>query len=116
MGVFSGRSDRRRLSSVAVSAAILALMVGVFALTASAALAASGEKATSAGNQYNGVTVVKPAVAKQTKPTSGASNVAATKTSSSGLPFTGISLAGTVVLGIGLVGCTARCGHRGESE
>jgi len=117
-----GRSDRRKRSSATIAVAVLTLIVGLFALTAGAALAASGGKATSAGDQYKGVIVVKPAVAKQTKPTtqpkqtSGVSNVASVKTSSSGLPFTGISLAGTAVLGIGLVGLGVMLRRRGQHD
>lgn len=102
-GCVDATRPARRLSSLAFSAAVLVLMVGLFVSFASAGYAASGAtagKTTSAGDQYNQVVVVKAAVAKQAKPTS---KTAVAKTSG-GLPFTGISLAGTAVLGIGLAG------------
>ena len=102
----------RRWSSLVFAAAVLVLTVGLLASLASAGYAASGTslgKATSAGDQYKPVVVVKSAVAKQTKPAS--TKIAPVK-ASGGLPFTGISLAGTAVLGLGLAGLGVRLRRR----
>lgn len=130
MGGFGGKGFRSRRDvrgtgarphRLALAVYVLVLMISLFALSASVGYAASGTsagKATSAGDQYDSVVVVKAAVAKQTKPKSASTKPASTKpastksastkpavvATSAGLPFTGISLAGTAVLGIGLVG------------
>ena len=115
MDMFEGNGDRRKRSSLVFGVAVLALMAVLVAFPAGAAFAASG-KVTSAGDQYKAVIVVKSAVAKQTKPASGVKTVAAVKTSSNGLPFTGISLAATAVLGVGLVGLGVMLRRRGRHE
>ena len=101
MDGFRGKQDRvRHRSALAfgVSVFVVAALFAAFATVSSA----SGTKPTSAGAQY---VVVKSAVVKQTTPKVKVATTSTAPVQSSGtLPFTGISLAGTAVLGIGLVG------------
>ena len=95
------RRPSRRLSRLVFAMGVLVLTVGFFASFATAGYAAPGTT-TSAADQYKAkkTIVVRSAVAKQTKP----SVVKAAPAQAGGLPFTGISLAGTLVIGVGLIG------------
>ena len=83
-------------------AGLVVLSVCLFALPVGAGYGATGDKTTSAGAQYKSVPVVKSVVVKQVKSTT--TKPAAVAASGGQLPFTGVSLAGAAVLGIGLTG------------
>ena len=105
MKKFARWGDRSRRRSIRL-AGLVVLSICLFAVPVGAGSAATGGKTTSAGDQYKSVPVVKAAVVKQVKytTTKPKPKPAVAATTSGQLPFTGVSLAGAAVLGIGLTG------------
>jgi len=94
--------------------------VALAALVISGSAAATGGGQTSADDQYGAAGVVKPS--EKPKPVVLATSAVVTqqpvaaKPTSGSLPFTGISLAGTVVIGLGLVGVGIMLRRRGKLQ
>jgi hypothetical protein len=108
IGSQGGRSSR-----LVIGVTVVAVAAGALALSSGAAIAAPNatqHARTSASAQYDVAKVIKP---KATKPmVKGASQTVNTSSTSTpvsantagNLPFTGMSLAGVVVVGFGMIG------------
>jgi hypothetical protein len=120
----TGRRPRRR-SSLAFAGAVIAIVLAATAATGGIGYAASGAQAakdkitqkSSAQDQYANTKPVKPPTAKVASTTATKSPPAAVAPASGGtLPFTGLSIAGTVVIGLSLVGAGIALRRRERRE
>jgi hypothetical protein len=108
----TGRSPRRR-SSFAFISAVAVIVLGVLASTGGLGYAASGATAakekivrkSSAQDEYGSQTAVTPPATKVASASASKPPPSTVASASGGtLPFTGLSIAGTVVIGLSLIG------------
>jgi hypothetical protein len=106
-------SHEGRPSRLVMGVTVVAVAAGALALSSGSAIAepnAHQHAQTSAGAQYDTATVIKPkATTTEVKGASETVHTASTSTpvsanTAGNLPFTGMSLAGVVVVGFGMIG------------
>jgi hypothetical protein len=106
----------RRRSNLAFAAAFVVVLVGALLTSGGLGYAASGAQSaataakdkivrkTSAQDEYGTQAAVKPPTAKVASATASKPPAAAAAASGGTLPFTGLSIAGTVAIGLALIG------------
>ena len=120
MNGYRGCDVRRRVRGSARFTVLVGIALAALVISGSAAATGGGQ--TSADDQYGAAGVVKPSEKPKPKPVVLATSAVVTqqpvaaKPTSGSLPFTGISLAGTVVIGLGLAGVGIMLRRRGKLQ